>query len=411
MPNEAQPAPQTAAGLSLSPRPQPSVPIRVLHWIWHLGGGGVETWFLQLLDHLDPDEFEIDVMVGRAGGVREEEARRRGCRVFECAYNRPVSLLKRLRAIMRDYGPYDVLHSHVGSLSWLACVAAYCEGVKVRIVHSRGASEDFPQPRHALSRAYVGATQFVMRQCATHLLAISSDAAEGLYGRAIKNNPKYRSIVTAIDLETFGRQVTPSEIKAELCIPPEAPIVAHVARFTEYKNHDFLVEIAEHLVDFVPEVRFLLIGDGPRKPEIEEQVRARGLQDHFIFTGFRLDIPRLLEAANLFVFPSRWEGLGRVVVEAQAAGVPCLISNGVPPEATVVEELVTRICLSAGPEAWARAARELLSERPALAPEEALRRVRASEFNIEVSALAIADIYRKARPGLLPPRPRDHPPL
>jgi glycosyltransferase involved in cell wall biosynthesis len=239
-----------------------------------------------------------------------------------------------------------------------------------------------------------------MRRHATHLFAIASDAGRGLFGPDIEGHPKYRPMVTAVDLEPFNAQVDSAEVRAQWDIAPNAPVMGHVARFSPYKNHRFLIDIASVLREALPDLRLLLVGDGPERSEVEKQVAEHGLQDAVTFTGFQPDVPALMRAMDLFVFPSKWEGLGRVVVEAQAAGLPCLISDAVQPEAEVVPELIRRMPLSAGAEVWAKAAHELLQRKPEVSQSVALARVQASEFSMDESARIIADIYRGAKSTL-----------
>jgi glycosyltransferase involved in cell wall biosynthesis len=143
-------------------------------------------------------------------------------------------------------------------------------------------------------------------------------------------------------------------VRAQLGIQPDAFVVGHAGRFAEVKNHRFLVEIAGRLCKLEPKAVFLLIGDGPLKPRIEELVRSRGLDKHFIFTGIRRDVPRLMKGAmDCFLLPSLYEGLPMVLLEAQAAGLRCVVSDTVSSEGDLGDAVVTHIPLSASPDEWA----------------------------------------------------------
>ena len=374
----------------------PDRPLRVLHWLGGLGGGGVENWMLQLIRELDPEQFQVDVMALRPDGDRSEDVRREAHRLIECRISnaRPVQFLRRARSRMLEFGPYDVFHCHIGISNGLACVAAHQAGIPVRIAHSRGASADF-RSYNPVRWAYLQFARWAMRRHATHLLAISSDAAQGLFGPTIETHPKYRRIVTSIDLEPFRAPVDGAKLRERWGIPADAKVIGHVARFQEYKNHPFIVEMARELSGSSLRTHFLLVGDGSERAEIERQVAEHGLRDSFTFTGFQDNVPELMQAMDLFVFPSKWEGLGRVIVEAQAAGMPCVISDAVPPVATVVDEIVHRLPLSAGPAKWAGTAEAVLGAAPVIDQATAFARVEASEFNMAQSARVIADIYRQ----------------
>jgi glycosyltransferase involved in cell wall biosynthesis len=169
-----------------------------------------------------------------------------------------------------------------------------------------------------------------------------------------------------------------------LGIAEEAFVVGHVGRFHEQKNHAFLVDVVQAAVALSPRVHCLLIGDGPRREEVTAEIQSRGLRDHFTFVP---DTPAVSDymtnVMDCFVFPSRYEGLGLVVVEAQAAGLPCLISDRIPLEAIVDTSLVRVLPLERSPVEWAKAALDLQSSRGESHALTALSRVENSHFNLD----------------------------
>jgi glycosyltransferase involved in cell wall biosynthesis len=145
-----------------------------------------------------------------------------------------------------------------------------------------------------------------------------------------------------------------------------------------------------------PDVHFLLVGDGPLRPAIEKAAMERGLSKNVVFTGARSDVPRLMRAAmDTFVFPSLWEGLGIVLLEAQAAGLPIVVSASVPDEFAVLPEQIERLDLAGGPEHWARRALLQLDRRRPRR-EEALAALGRSDFTVERSARTLAEVYTSA---------------
>jgi glycosyltransferase involved in cell wall biosynthesis len=126
-----------------------------------------------------------------------------------------------------------------------------------------------------------------------------------------------------------------------------------VGRFNTVKNHDFLIDIFAECVRKKENIRLLLVGDGEEKQKIEEKVKQMGLEKKVIFTGVRSDVERLMQIMNVFVFPSFYEGLPVTMVEAQAAGLPCVISDHVSEECIITENLVTEVSLDEKPEKWA----------------------------------------------------------
>jgi glycosyltransferase involved in cell wall biosynthesis len=183
-------------------------------------------------------------------------------------------------------------------------------------------------------------------------------------------------------------------VRAALGIAPDALVIGHVGRFVTPKNHPLLIEIAAQAVAAEPRTVLLLVGDGPLRPEVEQQARQAGLQERVIFAGSRPDVARLLRGAiDVFVLPSHYEGLGLAGVEAQAAGLPCLFSNRVPPEADVVAALVRRRSLAEPPEVWAQAALAAGRRAAPIAPAAALAAVRQHGFDSVEGARRLERLY------------------
>jgi len=130
-------------------------------------------------------------------------------------------------------------------------------------------------------------------------------------------------------------------------------VIVHVGRFAAVKNHDFILAIAGEMAGLDPNVFFLLVGDGELRTEIEQRVNTLGLSQQFRITGVRCDVPRLLQVCDVFVFPSIYEGFPMAYIEAQAAGLPCVISTAIAPAADIVESGTRRLSLDSGPREWA----------------------------------------------------------
>ena len=182
---------------------------------------------------------------------------------------------------------------------------------------------------------------------------MSRQAAVSLFGANWSGDPRWRISYCGIDLAPFRDHADRAAVRSEFNIPAKAFVVGHVGRFDYQKNHKFLIEIFATLARRQPDARLLLIGEGPMRATIEEQVGWAGLRDKVIFAGPRPDVPRLMTAAmDAFVLPSHFEGLPLVLLEAQAAGLPCLLADTVAEETTVNPALVRRLSLSQTTEAW-----------------------------------------------------------
>lgn len=239
---------------------------------------------------------------------------------------------------------------------------------------------------------------FWLHRYSTHLLAVSRDAAAALFGLKSLDDARLHIIPSGLDLIPFQKSINPVEIKASLGLPPEGKIVGHIGRFEEPKNHFFFLQVAQSLARKDPNLWFLLVGNGPLRRKTEVKAKEMGLAERTVFAGVRSDVPRILKGAfDLLLFPSKWEGTPRVILEAQSCGLPCLISDVIPPDVDLVKPLIKRLSLAEPPEIWAAAAWELLQSPPPVSPAEALRLVEESPFNIDNNVRELEKLYLIAR--------------
>jgi glycosyltransferase involved in cell wall biosynthesis len=333
--------------------------MKILHVIGCLNRAGAETWLVQMLRYTDRQKYSMDYLVHTTEpGDYDEEIKELGARVIPCLprlqHGNPLRYALNFRRILREYGPYDCVHSHVHHTSGFVLMLAAMMGVPVRIAHSHCDTRTIDRKAPFHLRMYYIVMNTLIRLFATAGIAVSKQAAPSLFSDSWASDPRWKVCGLGIDLHPFAEEVDSGTVRAELSIPQDSFVIGHVGRFSEQKNQSFLVDIAECFCMMEPKAVFLLIGDGPPKTGIEYLVRERGLGKHFIFAGVRQDVPRLMKGAmDCFLFPSLFEGLGLVLWEAQAAGLPCVISDIVPEEASAVPELVRRLSLDEPAEVWA----------------------------------------------------------
>jgi glycosyltransferase involved in cell wall biosynthesis len=383
-------------------------PIRVLHIVGGMGRGGVETWLLHVLRHIDRERLQMDFMVHTAKPCAyDEEIRALGSRILPClSPRRPWSYAKNFRHILATHGPYDIVHSHVHHYSGYTLRLAERAGIPIRIAHSHNDASPQDISPSPLRWIYLTSARRWIRRFATIGLAASGKAAEALFGLGWQHTSFCRPLYYGIDLEPFRAQPDPS-VRTALQLPSEAFVIGHVGRFDEQKNHRFLLEIFRSVADADPQTRLLLIGDGPLRPGIERRAAELGLAESVVFGGLRGDVPRvLLGAVDVFVLPSLYEGLGLVCLEAQAAGLPCVIADTIPGEAEVVPQLVTRLRLSQSASSWARVVLAKRDQAPPITRNEALALMEASPFSIRRAAAELTRLYETAAAST-PARGRD----
>lgn len=368
--------------------------IKVLQFVGCMDYGGIETWLMHFLRRIDRTEFQLDFCYTKPDpGAYAPEIEALGGRMAACPLNRkdPLGFARRFRSLLRG-AQYDIVHSHAHHFSGFVLRLARQEHVPVRMAHCHNTSDG---KGTGLSRGLYHALmrRWIWRH-GTHGLAASEDAAQALFGPNWRSDSRFRVLHCGIDLEPFRQNVSRAEVRSELGIPLDAPVVGHVGRFMPQKNHAFLLEIAAEVVKHRPDVRFLLVGDGPLRPPMEAKARELGIEKSVVFTGARSDVPRLmLGAMDVFVFPSLWEGLGIALLEAQAAGLRCLASSSVPEEASVVPEAVTFLALPAGAAQWATRVSQLLDVTDMHRPS-AVQIIEGSSFSIDNSLEELTRLYR-----------------
>ena len=364
--------------------------VRVLHMLSGMNRGGIETWLMNVFRRIDRERIVFDFFVeAKTRAAYDDEIEALGGRIYHAPRFRDrVRMLAQLAATLRA-GRYRVLHCHGRHTMGPPVAVATALGTPVRIGHVHNVRE--PDREDLARRIYHRGANRLLLASATWILGCSDAACASLYPREFGSSPKIHTLPYGIDAQRFAVGEVRAEVAAELALPAGARILGHVGRFVWEKNHDQLVPILAALVARDPRWHLVLVGDGPLRVAFETAVAAAGLTAHVRCTGVRADVPRLMAAFDVMVLPSRMEGFGLVVVEAQAVGVPVVVSDGVPDGVELVAGLVARRRLTDPPEAWAQAIADA-----AVRPRDragARRALVASAFNIDRSASTLVDRY------------------
>lgn len=244
---------------------------------------------------------------------------------------------------------YDVVHIHSGSISILGIFAYYAKknGVKKVIVHSH-ASIEHKSMKNTILRYLCGV---ILNKYADIYCACSEAAGKAKFTEYIVKN-KLVIIKNGIDLNKFRyNEDIRTTMRESLKITNEEVVIGHVGRFSKEKNHEFLINVFSELRLKNSNVKLILVGDGNLNSKIQCLVNLKGLKDKVIFTGNVNNVQDYMQAMDFFIFPSSYEGLGLVAIEAQAVGLPCLLSTGCPLESKVTD-LVDFARLDSGVKPW-----------------------------------------------------------
>jgi glycosyltransferase involved in cell wall biosynthesis len=381
-------------------------PVRVLQIVGSMNRGGVETWLKHLLANTDRKDFQIDFLVHTSQkAAYDDEIVALGGRIFRCPHHQnPLRYARRFRRIMQKFGPYDVLHSHVQCFSGFTLALGRMAGIPVRIAHSHNDTSLLDSRSNYGRAAYRKMTRHMIAANCTHGYAVSQPSAAALYGPDWKADERLRVLYCGIDLKGFEGTADPDAVRAEFGFSSRDIVFGHVGRFDPQKNHSFLIDTAKEISRREPRARFLLVGDGPLRYEVQKQAASLGLSDVVVFAGLRPDIPRLMMSAmDAFLFPSIHEGLPLVLMETQAAGLRAVVSEGSPEETVIVPELVERLPLSGGVQEWARIACETAA-RPRFDRTLARDLMDASHFSIGRSVQYLSGVYRSGATSCGTPR-------
>ncbi len=366
--------------------------IRVLHVVGGLNVGGVETWLAEGLPTIDRNLYQFDFLVyGDGAQFYRAKLEATGARVWQCPNPRNVfAYVRSFLRILRTTR-YDAIDAHTYCSSGLALVLAAWAEVPVRIFHSHTAQDE---SRAGIVRAvYFAFSRWLIQRYATRGAAVSQEAARPLFPKDWRDQPKRWFVApVGIDLSAFRVAADRSVVLRELNLPSNAKVIVHVGRFATVKNHAFILAIAGEIARINPNVFFLLVGDGKLRTEIEQRVNTLGLSRQFRFTGVRCDVPRLLQVCDAFVFPSIYEGFPMAYIEAQAAGLPCVISTAIASAADIVESGTRRLSLDSCPREWALTLLDVMGLKRVPGVPSQLHRV-----SIQQSMQSLLECYRPER--------------
>ena len=363
-------------------------PIRVLNMFTIMDRGGAETMVMNYYRHIDRTKAQFDFLVHREQrGAYDDEIERMGGRIYRMCpvYPQNFSRYKRdLRTFFRAHPEYKIIHSHMSELGYFAFREAERQGVPVRICHAHNAP-------HGFDAKMIIRTYFKKRMMPylTHLFMCGEESGKWLYGD--KNKSRFIMLNNAIDAAVYSFDASKrEEMRRQLDLTGEL-VVGHVGRFNPQKNHPFLLDIFAALLKKEPDAVLLLVGGGADMPKIQAKAQELGIAECVRFLGVRSDVADLMQAMDVFVFPSLYEGLGIALVEAQAAGLPCVVSDTIPHEAYLTD-LVDPEKLSAPEEKWAE---KILSMR-AVPRTDRHEEIAAHGFDITTEAVKLQEFYLEA---------------
>lgn len=325
-----------------------SEPIRVCEFVGNMNGGGVEAVVMNYFQHVDRSKVQFDFVVTDSSTIVPlDEMEALGARVFTVpAYTHLSQFQKVSYELFSTHPEWRIVHSHMNALNVFPLREAARAGVPVRISHSHSTAGRGETVKNVVKT--ILRTQ--SNRYPTHRFACSRYAGEWLFG---KSTP-FEVVYNAIDLRRFSFSAsTRVKVRTDLGLEDGQVAIGHVGRFMPQKNHRFLLEAFARASERRDDLVLLCVGSGDEEASTECWVQEHGLKDRVKFLGQRNDVNKIYQAFDVFVLPSLYEGLCLVGVEAQAEGLPCLLSDRITREVDVTD--TCRFLSIEDPDVWADA--------------------------------------------------------
>lgn len=314
--------------------------IRVLHSVNSMNRGGLETFIMNVYRHIDREKVQFDFLVHtNKKNDFDEEIYELGGKIYNVP-PRNKSLLVNRKALDNFFRThnYKIIHHHSSSLSYIEpLIFAKKHNVPIRIIHGHSTKEGGKFIHSFIHRWH----QLFINSYATHFFSCSSQVEKWMYGKKIKlvDKNKVKIINNGISTRNYSySEVVRNKIRNELNIKDKF-VIGHVGRFSYPKNHIFLLEVFKEVCKLEPNSILLLVGDGELRQKVEDKINELNLNDKVILTGKRNDVSVFLQAMDVFIFPSIYEGLPVTLIEAQSVGLPCLTSSNVSNEVKITDNL------------------------------------------------------------------------
>ena len=309
-------------------------PIRILQMIGSLNMGGSQTMIINLYKNIDRSKIQFDFILDHPLELYYKEmVVAMGAKIYFMPTFKGTNVLeikKAWNAFFAEHPEYKILHSHVRSYASLYLPIAKKYGVKT-IIHSHSTANG-----KGFASVVKRILQYPLRRQADYLFACSEESGKWLFGKKAIKKSNYRMLPNAVDTAKYAfNEVTRAEMRCDLGVEEGAVVYGHVGRLHPAKNHLFLLEVFKGVLEKQANAVLMIVGDGELRGEIEAKICELGIGASVKLLGARSDVPDLMQAMDVFVFPSKWEGLPVTVVEAQAAGLPCFISNTITKDVDV----------------------------------------------------------------------------
>ena len=363
-----------------------SEPIRVAHIMGKMISGGVESVVMNYYKNIDKDKVQFDFIIDEdSTHIPKIEIENMGGRVILVPpYQNLALYIKMLKKIFK-MNKYKIVHSHINSLSVFPLYAAKVSNIPIRIAHSHSTSNKKEWKKNIIKNILKPLSKIN----ASHYFCCSELAGRWLFGNKTYDRGKVTLINNAIDIDNFMYDETIQyKIRKELNLSNKL-VIGHVGRFVNQKNHTYLIDIFYEIHKKNKNTVLLLIGEGPLLNEIKLKVEKLELNQAVKFLGVRNDVNILMQAIDVFILPSLYEGLPVVGVEAQASGNLCILSENMTKDTRILKT-TKFLSLSESPEYWAE---EILKAQKSFVKKNTKKEIIQACFDIKTESKKLERLY------------------
>jgi|SRR5690554_89816 len=360
-------------------------PIRVLHVFASLDRGGAEAMIMNLYRNIDRSKVQFDFVVNKSDYTyaHEKEIRLLGGKVFylpRYTITNHIKYKKSWQTLLREHPEWKIVHGHHTTPAFIYLkIAKQFNRTTIAHSHTAGFDRTIKSKMKVLMRVQV-------KNIADYLFACSKKAALWMYG----NKHHYAKVIkNSIDAKLFiynkdNRYKKRKELKLN-----NKFVIGHIGRFQKQKNHDFIIEIFKEILKRNSNALLLLIGNGELMDKIKNKISDLGIKENVIIIGSRSDVPELLHAMDVFLMPSIYEGLPVTVIEAQASGLKCIISDNITQEVKITNN-VEFISLNQSPEYWVK---EVMKYDNGYERENMYKKICESGYDVKDNAKKLEEFY------------------
>lgn len=365
-----------------------SKPIRILFLETILDRGGAEAMTMNYYRSIDRNLFQFDFLVHREQkGAYEDEITKLGGKIYRICPPYPQNYFRYMRTInhfFKSHPEYKIIHNNMTETGLFAFKAAKKSNIPIRICHAHTAHFN---SKPSLKKLVLNIYNRAIKKYTTHRFACGELAAKYVFG----DTKNVYIMDNAIDCESFRISSSlNTSMRIKYSLDENDIVIGHVGRFSEPKNHIFLINFFKKLASMNKRVKLLLVGDGEKREEIERYVRRCSLSQKVVFVGSIGNVNEIMQCFDIFVLPSLWEGFPVALVEAQASGLPCFVSDKISNECIITNN-VTVLSLD-DVDNWAKTINENISIGKDFFANDAV--IKAG-FDIKTNAKKLEDFYRE----------------